>query len=261
MNTALRSKGRTQKGHAYKGRTMKSRNSGRRISNVDHSEKWMDLKHIPNLKGKILFSCIGIAIISMGIAICRVGGVGVDSFTAMNIGISEKIGLSLGTYQLFVNLAILVLVFFLDKYQIGIGTLVNMVAVGYLVDIFAWMLSFLPVNPADSIVGMTVCLIAGTLTFTFGISLYLRTEMGVSPYDAIAPIAHDRTGVSYAVCRVFQDIAVMAVAFFVAGPIGIFTPVAAFCTGPIIEMWNKSVTKRIYERFHVLSKQEMAKEF
>lgn len=231
------------------------------ISNVDHAERWMDLKHMYNLKAKLIFSCAGIVIISLGIAICRVGGVGVDPFTAMNIGISENVGLSLGTYQLIVNAVILVAVFFLDRYQIGLGTLINMVAVGYLVDFFAWAMLLLPIDPASTMVGMGICLIAGTLLFTFGVSLYLKTEMGVSPYDAIAPIAHERTGASYAVCRVIQDIAVMVVAFLVAGPIGIFTPVAAFCAGPIITMWNNSVTKRLYERFCVLNRQEMAVEF
>ena len=49
-----------------------------------------------------------------------------------------------GTFQLLVNLAILAAVFALDKYQIGLGTLINMVGVGYLIELFTWLLGFLP---------------------------------------------------------------------------------------------------------------------
>ncbi len=229
-------------------------------TNVDHDEKWLDLKNTYNLGGKLAVSTAGIVMIAFGIAVCRFGGVGVDAYTAMNIGLSETLGMSLGNFQLIVNLVILAAVFFLDKYQIGIGTIVNLVAVGYLVDFFSGVLGVLPAA-SDSIVGMGACLVAGTLVFTFGISLYLKSGMGVAPYDAVAPIIHERTGWPYAPCRVGQDIAVMAAAFFVGGPVGVFTPVAAFATGPLITWWNNQVTRRLYRRFHVLNDEEMKDEF
>ena len=88
--------------------------------------KWMDLRHTYNLKGKLLLSCLGVVCIALGTTVCRVGNVGVDPFTAMNLGFSARVGMDFGTFQLLVNLAILAAVFALDKYQIGLGTLINM---------------------------------------------------------------------------------------------------------------------------------------
>lgn len=220
--------------------------------------KWMDLRHMYNLAGKLLFSCIGIVCIALGTSVCRVGNVGVDPFTAMNLGLSGIIGLDFGTFQLLVNLAILIAVFFLDKYQIGLGTLINMVAVGYLIEFFTWLFGFLP--SFDGIASAVVHLAVGTLLFTLGVSLYLKTRMGVAPIDAIAPIAVERTRFSYTACRMTQDITVTIVAILVGGPIGVFTVVAAFFTGPLITAWNRLVTLRLYRRLNVLNPEELAKE-
>ena len=51
-----------------------------------------------------LFALIGVAIIGFGASLLRVGGVGLDPYTAANIGTGERLGLSLGVYQLMINL-------------------------------------------------------------------------------------------------------------------------------------------------------------
>ena len=178
--------------------------------------KWMDLRHTYNLKGKLLLSCLGVVCIALGTTVCRVGNVGVDPFTAMNLGFSARVGMDFGTFQLLVNLAILAAVFALDKYQIGLGTLINMVGVGYLIELFTWLLGFLP--KFEGLVSAGVHLVVGTLLFTLGVSLYLKTRMGVAPIDAIAPIAAERLPFSYTACRMTQDISVTVLAVLAGVP-------------------------------------------
>ncbi len=221
-------------------------------------KRMVDFKRIFNVQGKLAFSVLGIALISLGITICNMGNVGTDPFTAMNMGIAEALGLPFGTFQVFVNLAILVVVFTLDSSQLGIGTVVNMVAVGYLIEFFTWVLSPLPL--IGGLLGGAIHLVVGTLVFTLGISLYMKTRMGVSPIDAIAPIAAKHTPLPFAACRVIQDVLVMGVALLVGGPVGVFTIVSAFCIGPLIALWNRAASLPMYERFGVLSKREVAEE-
>ena len=171
---------------------------------------------------------------------------------------SELFGIGFGTFQLIVNAIILAVVFALDRSQIGIGTVINMVAVGYLIEFFLWVLGDTPFLPG--IAGMVLHLVLGTLLFTLGVSMYLKTRMGVSPIDAVAPIAVERTGRPYLVCRLTQDVLVAFIALITGGPIGIFTVVAALGTGPLITMWNKLATLNLYRRFKILNKQELARE-
>ena len=222
-------------------------------------KRWLDLKNTHNLPAKLAFSCLGIALISLGAAICNVGGVGVDPFTAMNMGAAELFGIRFGTYQVIVNLIILAVVFIMDRFQIGIGTVVNMVAVGYLIEFFTWAYAFVPHLP-EGILRSAVHLVAGTLVFTLGVSLYLKTRMGVSPIDAVAPIAVKLTGAPYTRCRVIQDVAVTVIAFLVGGPLGIFTIVAAFFTGPLITAWNRYLTLPLYRRTRTLGESELDEE-
>ena len=219
--------------------------------------RWMDLRHTYNLKGKLLFSCIGVVCIALGTTVCRVGNVGVDPFTAMNLGLSALVGMDFGTFQLLVNLVILVAVFALDKWQIGLG--INMVFVGYLIDLFTRLYGLLPWQPSG-LASAGAHLVIGTLLFTLGVSLYLKTRMGVAPIDAVAPVIVARTRFSYTPVRMAQDILVTVVALFAGGPIGVFTVVAAFMTGPLITAWNRVATLRLYRRFHVLNREELAQE-
>ena len=187
--------------------------------------RWMDLRHTYNLKGKLLFSCIGVVCIALGTTVCRVGNVGVDPFTAMNLGLSALVGMDFGTFQLLVNLVILVAVFAFDKWQIGLGTIINMVFVGYLIELFTWIYHLLPWQPSG-LVSAGMHLVLGTLLFTLGVSLYLKTRMGVAPIDAIAPVIVARTRFSYTPVRMAQDILVTVVAVLAGGPIGVFTVIA-----------------------------------
>lgn len=229
-----------------------------RLTFMQKLKRMIDFRKIFNVQGKVAFSVLGIALISLGITICNLGEVGVDPFTAMNMGISERLGLPFGTFQLFMNLAILIAVFTLDSSQLGIGTLINMVAVGYLIEFFTWVLTPLPL--IGGLVGGAMHLVVGTLVFTLGVSMYMKTRMGVSPIDAIAPIAAKRLPFSFTVCRMAQDILVMVIALVIGGPVGVFTIVSAFCIGPLITLWNRTASLPLYERFNVLNRQEIAEE-
>ena len=72
---------------------------------------------------RILGMVIGIVIISLGIAIFKQSHLGNDSITAMNIRLSELLGISLGVQNICTNLVFLVVEFIWGRKYIGLGTL------------------------------------------------------------------------------------------------------------------------------------------
>lgn len=74
-------------------------------------------------------------------------GFGTDAFTAMNLAISEKIGVSFGTWQAGLNTVLFLLVLLFGRRYIGVGTFANMLLVGYICDFFSWIWSL--ALPAD----------------------------------------------------------------------------------------------------------------
>lgn len=59
----------------------------------------------------VLLILIGLVIIGIGASTLRVAGLGVDPFTAMNIGLSSMFGMQLGIFQIIVNAFILFYVY------------------------------------------------------------------------------------------------------------------------------------------------------
>lgn len=203
---------------------------------------------------KTLMAFIGIAILSLGTTFLREGHVGLDPFTAMNTGIAAKIGLGLGNTQLISNLVIFTVVLLLDRNKIGIGTIMNMVLVGYEIQWFTTLYNQILPNSLNFLT-ISADLIIGLLLFTLGSSMYMGASLGVAPYDAIAPILSTRIHLKYRIARIGQDIIFMIAGFFIGGPVGIATIIVAFFTGPLITYWNSHVSEKLLLRINDFSAQ------
>lgn len=197
---------------------------------------------------------IGILLICICVGCYRLGGFGVDSFTGMNLGISGFLGMSFGTWQLIANFLILIVVFFTVRNCIGVGTVVNMVCVGYIADFLCWM-----VNDAAGI-EMTLplrilALLLGTLFASLGVALYMKADMGISPYDSVALIitklAKEKIPFQYA--RICSDITALLIGilfcFAAKGNIwtiiGIGTVCNSLFNGPLIQFFRDKIDKMI----------------
>lgn len=192
---------------------------------------------------RTIASIIGVTFISFGAALSESMNMGLDPFTAINRGASDLLGFSLGNYQLVVNLIILAIVFFMKKELLGWGTIYNMILVGYQVDFFKSLIeNMISVDELGFVLRILIT-VGAILVFTFGVAMYMDSEMGVSPYDAIAPLITDRTGWSYSPVRIGQDIIVVIVAFLLGGPVGISTFITGFFAGPLIEFFSNKVTE------------------
>lgn len=201
----------------------------------------MKKSSVPNIIWRTLMSLLGITILSLGTAFLRGGQVGLDPFTATNTGISGHLNLSLGVYQLLANAAIFIFILIMDRHKIGIGTLLNMVLVGFEVQWFIALYQQIFGTHANIIIVISN-LIIGLILFTLGASMYMGADLGVAPYDAIAPILSDRFHTKYRTIRIAQDLLFMIVAFLVGGPVGIGTVIVAFFTGPLITFWDNHVS-------------------
>ena len=195
-----------------------------------------------------LVSIIGITLISFGAALSESMNMGLDPFTAINRGASSLLGFSLGNFQLGVNLVILAIVFFMKKSLIGWGTIYNMVLVGYQVEFFNNLFGNFFTVEEMSLVIRIVITVAAIAVFAFGVAIYMDTELGVSPYDAITPLINDRTGWSYTPVRVAQDLVIVAGAYFLEGPVGIATIITGFFAGPLISFFSEKVSQPIIKK-------------
>lgn len=203
---------------------------------------------LPEVGIRSAFSLAGVALIGLGAAIMLVGGVGVDPFTAINTGISDRLGWSLGNWQLLANGLLMIAVVIWGRGYIGVGTVINMVLTGYFITWFTRLLE--PALPTDAgLLGQVVFFVVGILIFDFGASAYMSAGVGTAPYDAIAPMIVDKTGWRYRWVRLVQDVVVVLSAWLIGGAVGAGTLMTAFFNGPLIDFFNTKVNLPLVRRF------------
>lgn len=192
-----------------------------------------------------LMSLIGVLIFALGATILLAADLGMDPYSAMNLGVSQLLGWQLGPYQLLLNLLILGLVFLIDRHLIGVGTIFNMALVGYGIQFFSLILLKNLPTPSSLLMQILVALL-GLLVFTFGLAMYIVADVGISPYDAITPmilkVTHSK---NYRFIRILQDVTAMVIAILVHGHFGLVTIIVAFGSGPFIIFWERHVLDKL----------------
>ena len=188
------------------------------------------------------------SILLMGIAVSvfSYSGMGVDPFTALNMSIADKLNMSFGFLQMCINGAVLILVALVAKKLISLGTVVNMVGVGYVCEFFTNIYDeILPQEP--SFLLKTIAMALGVFLLSLSASLYFNCNVGVSPYDALGFVMEEKIKVKYRWCRVATDLICTLVAFLLGGPIGICTVVTAFFMGPVISFCDHTISKKVLQ--------------
>lgn len=194
----------------------------------------------------------GILFISICVGCYRLSGFGVDAFTCMNLGISGYIGMSFGTWQLIMNLVLLIVVFFTVRRCIGAGTIVNMVCVGYGADLICWLVQ--DVLAAEMTLALRIfALLLGCIFAGLGVAFYMVAEMGIAPYDSAALILQKWTKgrIPFQFARVITDVVCVLTGIvfcLFAGDdiwmiVGIGTIINAFFNGPLIQFFRTHVTE------------------
>lgn len=204
-------------------------------------------KHSPR---NLLLMLAGILLIGMCVATYRMSGFGVDPFSCMNLGISGFLWMSFGTWQLIINAVILVIVWFTVRQYIGLGTVVNMVCVGYTADFLCWI--FLEQIGLQVTMPLRILfLILGTLFASLGCACYMIANMGIAPYDSVAFIitkyTHEKIPFRFA--RMVSDltVVVIGVAFCLMAHnsvweiVGLGTIVNACLNGPLIQFFRDRI--------------------
>lgn len=211
--------------------------------------KNMNLKVILSQKdGVKRFNILLCSILLMGfsVAVFSFSGMGVDPFTAMNMSVSSILGVGFGFYQMCINGVILIAVAFAAKKLISVGTVVNMLGVGFTCEYFTSVLkAVLPA--ADNIIYKTVLMVIGVLLLSLSASLYFNCDMGVSPYDALGKVMEEKLKLKYKWCRICTDLVCTAIALVLGGPIGIGTVITALFMGPVVSLCDNSISKKIME--------------
>lgn len=213
-----------------------------------------------NMVKRVVFSFLSIVVMGFGISLFSVSGFGVDPFTSMNMNVASAIGVGFGTYQMIINAIILFYVIVVaHRGLVGVGTVFNMVACGYVCEFLQGLIQ--PMVAHNFIMPVRLALLgAGIVTLCFACSLFFTANVGVGPYDALGFMLCRGIHIEHKFARVITDVSVVLIGLVVSGGltalvkgdfshihnVGIGTIITAFCMGPLINVFNKTVSSKLF---------------
>ena len=189
----------------------------------------------------ILLTFVSIIFLGIALSVLTIMDYGMDPFTYMNVNIANRLGWSLGNWQLVFNIFLFIPVILWGKKQIGIGTIFNMVMVGYTVDFCCWIWNLIGLGAHLSrpVIGIPVML-AMVFLFIFSAATYMSTGLGASPVDAPPLILWQRfPKIPFRVIRFAWDATAVVIGYLLCGEMGIVTILMLLFLGTAVEMVSK----------------------
>ena len=170
----------------------------------------------------------GLVLFGIGIGAMLQSGLGVPPWDVLHQGLARRIGLTVGIWSIIVSVVVLGLWLPLRE-RFGLGTLLNAVIIGVVIDITAVVL------PEANSTGVAwVMLIGGVVLIGIASGLYIGANLGPGPRDGLMTgIA--RRGPSIRLTRALIEITVLTAGWILGGTLGIGTLIFALAIGPLVQ--------------------------
>lgn len=206
------------------------------------------LKRDKLLQRRLFFILLAHVILGLAVNLMRISLFGNDPFSCMQLGFSKLFNVSYGTCVIVFNLIAIIPIFIIDRSYIQIGTLVNMFMFGLIVDVWYVIMAMIyPDLGYLTLLPRIICLVIGVVLCCFGGSMYMTTNLGMGPYDAIGWIIEKVTKkkVPFKYARMALDGTATVVGFLLGSIVGLGTLMMALGTGPLIVFFTENINKQL----------------
>ena len=171
---------------------------------------------------------LGLAVFGIGIALLIDANLGAAPWDVFHTGVAELTGLAVGQVTIITGVVLLLLWIPLGE-TMGLGTILNAIEIGLVVDV---MLPLLP--EPDLLVARTAMMFGGVVVIAIGSGLYIGAGLGPGPRDGLMT-GFAKRGISIRVARTSIEVTVLAIGIALGGAIGVGTAVFAIGIGPLVQ--------------------------
>lgn len=182
---------------------------------------------------RILLFLIGNIVFSLGISVTiNMQHLGIHPWDVLNVGLFEKVGLTIGSWNVIFGILLITVSLILDRTYVKIGTLFNAILVGSFVDLYLW-LDFLP--KATHSWTDIIIIIIGIVIMGIGGGMYNAAGVGSGPRDGFMLSISDKTGMSIGKVRIVTETSILLIGLLIGGPVFVFTFIFTFIQSPIFQ--------------------------
>jgi uncharacterized protein len=202
-----------------------------KIKNIP-SVYWSSDKPL-NLKPKIstfFFLCFGLTLFGLGEGLLIVSASGASPWSVFAQGLYLNLGFSIGVISIFISFIVLMFWFPL-KQKIGIGTVLNALIIGLMIDVCIRYIA-----TPESYINQILLGVVAVVTVGLGGGIYLVANLGAGPRDGLMIGLQQKTNLPIASVRGVLEISIMSIGWYLGGTVGVGTFLFAFGIGPCVAL-------------------------
>lgn len=178
---------------------------------------------------------IGLFLYALGIVFLINANIGYAPWEVFHAGIGNVIGMRIGTVSIWTGVAIGILAYMMGE-KIGIGTLLNMVLIGYFMNVIM-SINFIPIM--YDLIPSIVLLVSGLFTISLASFFYIGAAFGAGPRDSLMVALRRKTGYSVGLCRSMIEATAVFTGWLLGGLVGAGTVISAFGIGFCVQLTFK----------------------
>ncbi|TDX47991.1 YczE/YyaS/YitT family protein [Orenia marismortui] len=189
------------------------------------------------IKGWLRFS-LGLAIVSIGIVLTIKADLGVAPWDVFHIGLTRYFNISIGQAGQITGIFVVLLSFMLAKVKPTVGTIINIILVGFMIDI---MKAVIP-DPNTLFIQLS-CLGIGVVIWGIGMGIYISAQCGTGPRDSLMMALKNKLSCDISWIKISMELIALSIGYLLGGPVGIGTIVIALGVGPVVSNFFKLINR------------------
>ena len=188
---------------------------------------------------RVVILFVGLIVAHFGVSLFLLANLGSDPFNVMIQGLSRSVAgvinsplITHGNTHMAVSILIIIVLLFVDRTYIKIGTLICMFCGGPIIDVFNMMLG--TVITSDSAMAVRVISnVLGCIILALGMSVVIKSDAGTGPNDLVGVVISDKLKKKFSIIRMLVDACFLVCGWILGGVIGIGTLICLFLVGPV----------------------------
>lgn len=189
---------------------------------------------------KLVLSLIGILLLGVGVGFNAASLFGNDPIALLYDGVRNALSLpanSLGMISNVVNYSIILLLFFIGRHYVNIGTAIYIIPFGTFVNLGTNL--FPKIFDYESVWSRGVGAFFGCLLIYVGVSIFITVDIGLDPFTGLVMTINDRLGWEFGKTKICFDFFLIVSGYLLGGKIGVITFLTALTAGPCIQLFTK----------------------
>jgi len=186
----------------------------------------------------IIVAAFGIFLTGIGVALNNCAGLGNDPIGIVYDGIRTAAKLNreqLGNASNLVNIILIILLVFIGRRYVHVGTLLSVITYGFFVNIGTKIYYY--INISDTLINNCITSAIGCTLIYIGVSIFITMDIGVDAFTGIVLVISDKTGWNFKRTKIAFDLCMIVVGTILGGKLGAITFITAFTAGPAIQFF------------------------